>query len=65
MKLLVTQFSPAMLPPSLLNTLFSNILNMCSSLSVRPSAHSHKTMNNYSYILTFRFIDRRQEDKGF
>jgi hypothetical protein len=50
MQLLIMQFSPAschfipLRPNILLNTLFSNTLNLCSSLNVRDQvSHPYKT----------------------
>jgi hypothetical protein len=47
-------------------TLFSNILIICSSLNVRDQvSHPYKTTGRVMvlYILTFTFLDTRQEDK--
>jgi phosphate starvation-inducible membrane PsiE len=52
----------------LLSTLFSNTLNLCSSLYVRDQVpHSYKTTDKItvSYILIFEFLDSRREDKRF
>jgi hypothetical protein len=53
-------------PDILLKTLFSDTLNLCSSLSVRDQvSHPHKTSGRIMvlYILTFTFLDSRRDDK--
>jgi hypothetical protein len=65
MKILITQFSPTschFIPLRfniLLNTLFSNTLNLCSSLRV---IDLYKMSGNTTvlYILIFNILDRRQ-----
>jgi hypothetical protein len=50
----------------LLNILFSNILNLFISLSVRDQVpHPYQTKGKIIdlYILIFMLLDRRQEDK--
>jgi len=52
-------------PNILLSTLFSNALNLCSSLSVRDQvSHPYKTTGGIIelYTLTFEFLGRRRED---
>jgi hypothetical protein len=71
MKLLVMQFSPVFFNPSLfcpnilLNTMFSNTLSLCSSLTFRDHvSHPYSNRGNIIvlYILTFTFFDSRRED---
>jgi hypothetical protein len=53
-------------PNILLRTLFSNILRLCSYLSVRDQvSHPYKTTGRIMvlYILTFTFLDSRRYDK--
>jgi hypothetical protein len=53
-------------PNILLRTLFSNTLSPCSSLSVRDQvSHPYKIAGRIMvlYILTFTFLDSRQDDK--
>jgi hypothetical protein len=73
MKLLVMQISPPsrhsiLFGPNILNTLFSNILRLCSSLTVRDHvSHPYRTTSKIIvlYIRTFIFFDSRREDKRF
>jgi hypothetical protein len=71
-QLLIMQFSLtschlSLLGPNiLLSTLFSNTLNLCSSLKVRDKvSHPYKTRCKIIvlYILIFTFLDSRREDK--
>jgi hypothetical protein len=51
----------------LLSTLFSNILSLCSSLSVRDQvSHPYKTAGKIIvvYIHIFRFFDNRRKTEG-
>jgi hypothetical protein len=66
MQLLIMQFSPTsshfipLRPNNLLSTLFSNTLNLCSSLNMRDQiAHPYKTTGKIIvlYILIFTFLD--------
>jgi hypothetical protein len=53
-------------PNILLRTLFSNILSLCTSLSVRDQvSHPYKTTGRIMvlYILNFTFLDSRQDEK--
>jgi hypothetical protein len=53
-------------PNILLSTLFSDTLNLCSSLSVRDQVlHPHKTTGKIMvlWILVSEVLERRWEDK--
>jgi hypothetical protein len=53
-------------PNILLRTLFSNTVSLCCSPNVRDQvSHPYKTTGRIMvlYILTFTFLDSRQEDK--
>jgi len=71
MKLLIMQFSSAFRyflldPYILLRTLFSDTLNLCSSLCVRDQvSYPYETTGKILvlYILVFKSSDRRNEDK--
>jgi hypothetical protein len=72
MKLLIVQLSSFSCyfilfgPNILLRTLFSNTLNLCSSLNVRDQvSHPYKTNGRIMglYVLSFTFLDKRREDK--
>jgi hypothetical protein len=55
-------------PNILLNTLFSKLLTLCSSLKLRDQvSHPYSTTGKITvlYILIFRFFDMRREDKRF
>jgi hypothetical protein len=74
MKLLVMQFFPTSRHFISLQckhspqTLFANILSLCSSLNVRDQvSHPYRTTNNIIvlYIIIFTFLDKRREDKRF
>jgi hypothetical protein len=50
----------------LLRIVFSNTLNLCSSLNARNQiSHPYKTTGRIMilYILTFTFVNSRQEDR--
>jgi hypothetical protein len=53
-------------PDILLSALFSNNLNLCSSLRVSGKiSHPHKTTGKIMvlYIFVFKFLERRWQDK--
>jgi hypothetical protein len=55
-------------PNILLNTLFSKTLSACPSLKARDQvSHPYSTAGKitFFYILIFRFLDMRREDKRF
>ena len=55
-------------PNILLNTLLSNTLSLCSSLNVSYQlSHPYKTRDKiiFLYILSFKFLDSKPDDKGF
>src|SRR5215471_11719936 len=55
-------------PNTLLNTLFSNTLSLCSSLNVSDQvSHPYKTTGRIIvlYILIFKLLDSNLEDKRF
>jgi hypothetical protein len=55
-------------PNTLLNTLFSNNLSLCSSLNVREQvSHPYRTTGKMIivYILILMFLDSRRDNKGF
>jgi hypothetical protein len=69
MKLLIMHFlqplvSSSLFGPDILNTLFSNIFNLCSSLNVSGQvSHPHRTTGKiiFLYILIFMFLDSRRD----
>jgi hypothetical protein len=68
MKLLIIQSSPAsrFLGRSILSTLFSNTLNLCSSYSMRDQvSRLYKTTDNILvlYIFFFKFLEGKMGDK--
>jgi phosphate starvation-inducible membrane PsiE len=71
MKLLIMQFSPTSChfgPNILLSILFSNTLNLCSSLNVRDKvSHPYRTTGKIIvfYIVIITILDSREEDKRF
>jgi hypothetical protein len=74
MKLIIVQPSEASCCFSVLgpnipsSTLFSNILNLCSSHSVRGQvSHPYKTTGKIIvlYILVLKILETRQEDQRF
>jgi len=55
-------------PNILLNTLFSNTFSLCSSLNISDQAsHPNKTKSKITllYILNFKFLDSKLEEKRF
>jgi len=71
MKLLISSFFSILLSPTspntLLNNLFSDTLNLHSSLNVRDRVpHSHQTTGKFiaAYVL-IKFAKRRHEDERF
>ena len=60
--------SSLLAPNSFLSTLFSNILNLCSSLNVRDQVwQPYNTTGNIIvlYVSYFNFLERRRQDKIF
>jgi hypothetical protein len=59
--------TPSLFGPNiLLNTLYSNTLSLCSSLTIRDHvSHPYRTTGKIIvlYILTFTFFDSRREEK--
>ena len=57
-----------LVPDIFLNTLFSNTINLCSSLNVRDQVLQPYNMTGnimVLYVLTFNFLESRQDDKIF
>jgi hypothetical protein len=74
MKILIMKFSPVsshfipLGPDIVLNILFSNTINLYSSVNVRDQvSHPYKTTGKIIdlYILIFTFLGSRREDKRF
>jgi len=71
MKLLIVQSSPAshyFLSGThiFLSTMFSGILNLCSSLCVRVHvSHPYKTKTRITVLYILVFFERRRGDKRF
>jgi len=70
MKLLIVQCSPptssVTRPDFLLRTLYSDILNLCSYLSLRDQvSHTYKTTYKIIvfYIIICKFLERRHKDR--
>jgi len=61
-------FTSSFLGPNILNTLFSDTLSLHSSLNMRDQvSHPYKTTSKIIvlYILNFKFLDSKLEDKIF